>query len=163
MSFQLPSEDDPFPKRFYTMMIFFIVFLIEFILPVVAAIFLLGMIVTICGNMLGLIQLDSPSETINQQTRADRADSADDPDPVQAVDEKTLLEIETRILEEMLQIRRARLDGLVKSEDLSDASWNARASRLGKGLWQVLNRPFVAQVIGSVIPVLVLWFSTQAS
>ena len=116
MSFQLPSEDDPFPKRFYTMMIFFIVFLIEFILPVVAAIFLLGMIVTICGNMLGLIQLDSPSETINQQTRADRADSADDPDPVQAVDEKTLLEIETKILEEMLQTRRTRLNGLAKSE-----------------------------------------------
>ena len=162
MPFQLPSEEDPFPKRFYTMMIFFIVFLIEFILPVVAAIFLLGMIVTICGNMLGLIQLDSPSEAINQQTREDRAESAD-PDPVQAVDEKALLEVETRILEEMLQIRRARLDGLVKSGDLSDASWIARASRLGKGLWQVLNRPFVAQVVGSVIPVLVLWFSTQAS
>lgn len=148
------------------MIIFFVGFFIEFILPAVAAIFLLGMTVMICGNILGLIQLDPPSETTNQQTatqpaREDQADSADNTDPVQAVGEKTLLEIEARILEEMLQIRRARLDGLVRSED--DGSWIARASRFGNCLWEVLNTPFVAQVVGGVTMVLVLWFSTQAS
>ena len=163
MLFQLPSEDDPLPKRFYMMMILFIDFFIEFMLPAVAAIFLLGMIVMICGNMLGLI----PSETTNRQTQpageGDQTDSADpaDPDPVQAVDEKTLLEIETRILEEMVRTRRARLDELVESED--DGSWIARVSRLGKRLWQILNTPLVAQFAGGVITVLVFWFSTQAS
>lgn len=162
MLFQLPSEDDPLPKRFYMMMILFIDFFIEFMLPAVAAIFLLGMVVIICGNMLGL----TPSETTNRQTQpageGDQTDSADlDPDPVQAVDEKTLLEIETRILEKMVQTRRAKLDELVESED--DGSWIARVSRLGKRLWQILNTPFVAQFAGGVITVLVFWFSKQAS
>ena len=131
MLFQLPCGDDSFPKRFYLMMILFIDFFIEFMLPVVAAIFLLGMIVMICGNILGLI----PSGTTNRQTQpareGDQTDSAD-PDPAQAVDKKTLLEIETGILEEMLQTRRARLDELVESEE--DGSWIARVSRLGKRL-----------------------------
>ena len=162
MPFQFPSDDDSFPKRFYMMVILFIEFFIEIILPVVAAVFLLGMVVTICGNMLGLIQLDPPSETNKQQTQPARKDRVDSADPAQTVDEKTLLEIETNILEEMLQTRRARLDDLNSSLD-GDGSWLSRTSRLGKGLWQVLNRPFVAQVVGSVIPVLVLWFSTQAS
>lgn len=113
MPFRLPAAENSFSQRFFIMIAFFIEFFVEIILPGVVAVVLLAAIVLICGKMLGLTQ-DSPNNTTDQQTvREDRADSAD---LVQAVDDKTLLKIETKILKEMLQTRRTRLNGLVKSD-----------------------------------------------
>lgn len=85
---------------------------VEGFLPVVLAFVVIVAIVFTCGMMLGLGE-DSPNETTGQQTVRDgRADSAD---LAQAVDEKTTLKIEMKFLEEMLQTRRTRLNGLVKS------------------------------------------------
>ena len=113
MLFQFPSEDDPFFKRFFLMIAVSIEFIVEVFLPILLAFVLVAAIVLFCGNMLGLTQA-SPNETTGEQTvRKGRADSAD---LAQAVDEKTLLDIETKILEEMLQTRRTRLNGLAKSD-----------------------------------------------
>ena len=113
MPFQFPSAEDPFFKRFFIMIALFIEFFVEVIFPGVVAFVLLAAIVLFCGNMLGLTQ-DSPNETTGQQiVREGRADPAD---LAEAVDEKTLLKIEMKILEEMLQTRRTRLNGLVKSD-----------------------------------------------
>lgn len=68
------------------------------------AVFVLGAIVLFCGNMLGLIQ-ESPKET----TKAESAD------PATAVDEKTLIKIETEI-PDMLRTRQAKLEKLVKDD-----------------------------------------------
>lgn len=77
-------------------------FIVEVLFLILLAFVLVAAIVLICGNMLGLTQ-DSPNETTGEQTvREGRADSAD---LAQAVDEKTLLKIEMKILEEMLQTR----------------------------------------------------------
>lgn len=84
MSFRLPVDEEPFSKRFFTMIIFLIEFFIEIILPGVVAVCALGAIVLFCGSMFGLTQ-GSPKET----TEVDSAN------PVKAVDEKTLVKIET--------------------------------------------------------------------
>ena len=113
MLFQFPSEDDAFFKRFFLITAFSIEVIIEVFLPVLLAFVLVVAIALLCANMLGLTQ-NSPDETTGQQTvREGRADSAD---LALAVDEKTLLNIEMKILEEMLQTRRTRLNGLAKSD-----------------------------------------------
>lgn len=110
MSFHLPVEKDPFSKRFFTIIIFFlffffIEFFVETILPGVLAVFLLGAIVLFCGNMLGFTH-ESPKKMTGVDSEI----------PVKAVDKKTLVKIETEIMEEMLRARRAKLEKLAKDD-----------------------------------------------
>ncbi|PKY06025.1 hypothetical protein P168DRAFT_289421 [Aspergillus campestris IBT 28561] len=112
MPFQLPDDEDPFFKRFLIMVWFFAEFLVEFIFPALVAVFLLGGTVMFCGLLLGIIP--DPQKTKDQQAlKESRTDSTES---VQALDEKTRVNLEMEILEEMLQARRVRMEKLVKSD-----------------------------------------------
>ena len=110
MPFQLPNDEDPFFKRFLTMVWLFGEFFVEIIFPGVVAVFLLGGTVLFCGHMLGIIP--DPDKTKDQQ--APKESQNDPAKPVQVLDEKTRVSIEMEILEEMLQARRVRMEKLVK-------------------------------------------------
>ncbi|OJJ87918.1 uncharacterized protein ASPGLDRAFT_42985 [Aspergillus glaucus CBS 516.65] len=124
MSFQWPSENDPFYKRIFVKTLLFIPVIAEIMLPVLIALFVIGMIVTItvmfCGVMLGLIpdptkNTDDNSSSNNNNNKGGQTDSSN---PAQAVDEKTRINVEMELLREMLQARQEKFDklNLVKND-----------------------------------------------
>ena len=94
---------------------------VEVFLPAVAAVVFLAFIVVLCGYILGIVP-QHPNHTTDKP-QAPKEKQADSPGLLQvemtdeqAVDEKTLLKIEMKILEEMQQTRQARLDRLVEND-----------------------------------------------
>lgn len=96
-------------------------------MPAVAAVVFLAFIVVLCGYILGIVPKHPDHTTDKPQTPKEKqADSSgllqvemtnEDPaGPHQAVDEKTLLKIEMKILQEMQQTRQASLDRLVEND-----------------------------------------------
>ncbi|PLB35726.1 uncharacterized protein BDW47DRAFT_110036 [Aspergillus candidus] len=112
MLFRLPDDEDPFYRRFFIMVWFFAELLVEFIIPALVAVFLLGGIVMFCGLLLGIIP--DPEET--KDKKAPKESQLDPAKSVQGLDEKNRVNIEMEILEEMLQERRVRMEKLVKCD-----------------------------------------------
>ena len=108
---------------------------VEVGLPIMAAFVFLAFIVFLCGHALGIVSVPPDSTTDRQTSKEKQADSpgllqaemtdeetlrkkGTDPAGLQqAVDEKTFLEVEMEILKEMQQIRQAKLNRLVKSDE----------------------------------------------
>lgn len=122
MSFQWPSENDPFYKRIFVKTLLFIPVIAEIMLPVLIALFVIGMIVTIivmfCGVMLGLIPDPTKNTDDNNSSNNNKGGQIDSSNPAQAVNEKTRINIEMELLREMLQARQEKFDklNLVKSD-----------------------------------------------
>ena len=120
MSFQLPSENDPFYKRFFMTILLFIQFSVEVMLPIAIGIVLIGMIMMLCGIVLGLIP--NPTKNTDDNSSGSKGGNkeaqAHSSNPTKTVDEKTRVEFEMEVLREMLQARQEILDklNLVKSD-----------------------------------------------
>lgn len=113
MYFQFPNEEDPFYKRFFMTILFFVELFVEISFPAMVAVVLLAVAVFMCGSMLGSTQGFRRAMTDHHQPREGQAGSSD---PAQALDEKRRLKLEMEILEEMLRTRRERVERLVKSD-----------------------------------------------
>ncbi|OJJ79065.1 uncharacterized protein ASPGLDRAFT_52961 [Aspergillus glaucus CBS 516.65] len=120
MSFQLPSENDPFYKRFFMTNLLFIQFSVEVMLPIAIGIVVIGMIVMLCGIVLGLIP--NPTKNTDDNSSGSKGGNkeaqAHSSNPTKTVDEKTRVEFEMEVLREMLHARQEILDklNLVKSD-----------------------------------------------